>query len=88
MKVVFRSAEITYLARDFGGAKYDFTLKKLRWIRVASERTMAVMSNDKMVFLMRGLPSCGKSYTARRLAGRSGVSPPGARTPLSAERSS
>ena len=27
----------------------------------------------KVVYLMRGLPSCGKSYTARRLAGQSGV---------------
>ena len=27
----------------------------------------------KIVYLMRGLPSCGKSYTAARLAGESGV---------------
>jgi len=30
------------------------------------------MSN-KVVYLMRGLPSCGKSYTARKLAGSTGV---------------
>jgi len=29
--------------------------------------------NHKIVFLMRGLPSCGKSYTARKLAGDKGV---------------
>src|SRR5262245_42224047 len=28
---------------------------------------------DKIVYLMRGLPSCGKSFTARRLAGTAGV---------------
>src|SRR4051794_3566914 len=27
----------------------------------------------KIVYLMRGLPSCGKSYTARKLAGEFGV---------------
>ena len=31
------------------------------------------MTNEKIFYLMRGLPSCGKSYTARRLAGRIGV---------------
>jgi hypothetical protein len=29
--------------------------------------------SDKKVYLMRGLPSCGKSYTARKLAGTGGV---------------
>jgi hypothetical protein len=29
--------------------------------------------NGKIVYLMRGLPSCGKSYTARKLAGGTGV---------------
>lgn len=29
--------------------------------------------SDKIVFLMRGLPACGKSYTARRLAGPVGI---------------
>ncbi len=29
--------------------------------------------SDKVVYLMRGLPGCGKSYTARRLAGETGV---------------
>jgi hypothetical protein len=29
--------------------------------------------SDKIVHLMRGLPSCGKSYTARKLAGHSGT---------------
>jgi hypothetical protein len=29
--------------------------------------------NDCIVYLMRGLPSCGKSWTARRLAGASGL---------------
>ncbi|MBI3462891.1 MAG: AAA family ATPase [Planctomycetes bacterium] len=28
---------------------------------------------EKLVYLMRGLPSCGKSYTARKLAGDTGV---------------
>jgi hypothetical protein len=28
---------------------------------------------DKVVYLMRGLPSCGKSFTARKLAGANGV---------------
>lgn len=28
---------------------------------------------EKRVYLMRGLPSCGKSYTAKRLAGEAGV---------------
>jgi hypothetical protein len=31
------------------------------------------MMVKRTVFLMRGLPSCGKSYTARRLAGTQGV---------------
>ena len=30
-------------------------------------------SSEKIVYLMRGLPCCGKSHTARRLAGQSGV---------------
>jgi hypothetical protein len=30
-------------------------------------------SNSKSVYLMRGLPCCGKSYTAKRLAGDSGL---------------
>lgn len=29
--------------------------------------------SDKTVYLMRGLPSCGKSYTALRLAGATGI---------------
>ena len=29
--------------------------------------------SDKVVYLMRGLPSCGKSYTAKKLAGNMGV---------------
>ena len=29
--------------------------------------------SDKIVYLMRGLPSCGKSHTARKLAGETGV---------------
>jgi len=29
--------------------------------------------NTKLCYLMRGLPSCGKSYTARQLAGATGV---------------
>jgi len=29
--------------------------------------------NEKVVYLMRGLPSCGKSHTAKRLAGSVGV---------------
>jgi len=29
--------------------------------------------SEKIVYLMRGLPSCGKSYTAQRLAGSTGV---------------
>ncbi|MFV1968843.1 MAG: AAA family ATPase [Pirellulaceae bacterium] len=29
--------------------------------------------NEKVVYPMRGLPACGKSYTARRLAGEEGV---------------
>ena len=29
--------------------------------------------NDRLVYLMRGLPSCGKSYTARKVAGDRGV---------------
>ena len=29
--------------------------------------------SGRIVYLMRGLPSCGKSYTARRLVGESGV---------------
>ena len=29
--------------------------------------------NPKTVYLMRGLPSCGKSHTAARLAGESGI---------------
>jgi len=29
--------------------------------------------NDQVVYLIRGLPSCGKSHTARRLAGAAGV---------------
>ena len=29
--------------------------------------------NDKIVYLMRGLPCCGKSFTARRLAGDTGI---------------
>lgn len=28
---------------------------------------------NKIVYLMRGLPSCGKSYTARKLAGDTGI---------------
>lgn len=28
---------------------------------------------DRVVYLMRGLPACGKSYTARKLAGETGV---------------
>ncbi len=28
---------------------------------------------DKVVYLMRGLPGCGKSFTARKLAGETGV---------------
>ena len=28
---------------------------------------------EKMVYLMRGLPACGKSHTAKKLAGRDGV---------------
>ena len=31
------------------------------------------MASQAVVYLMRGLPSCGKSYTARRLAGDTGV---------------
>ena len=31
------------------------------------------MPDEKLVYLMRGLPSCGKSRTARRLAGEHGV---------------
>src|SRR4051812_35202706 len=31
------------------------------------------MANDRVVYLMRGLPCCGKSHTARRLAGDKGV---------------
>lgn len=30
-------------------------------------------NSSKTVYLMRGLPSCGKSYTARKLAGDTGV---------------
>ncbi len=30
-------------------------------------------ATDKVVYLMRGLPCCGKSYTARKLAGDTGV---------------
>ena len=29
--------------------------------------------NERIVYLMRGLPSCGKSHTARKLAGDTGV---------------
>jgi hypothetical protein len=29
--------------------------------------------SERIVYLMRGLPSCGKSHTARRLAGETGV---------------
>ena len=29
--------------------------------------------NDKIVYLMRGLPACGKSHTARKLAGDTGA---------------
>lgn len=29
--------------------------------------------NEKIVYLMRGLPSCGKSHTAKKLAGETGV---------------
>ena len=29
--------------------------------------------SEKIVYLMRGLPSCGKSYTAKKLAGDTGV---------------
>ena len=29
--------------------------------------------SDRVVYLMRGLPACGKSFTARKLAGESGV---------------
>jgi len=29
--------------------------------------------SDKFVYLMRGLPACGKSHAARRLAGSDGV---------------
>src|SRR5688500_11292648 len=29
--------------------------------------------SDKIVYLMRGLPSCGKSTTAKKLAGATGV---------------
>ncbi|MCA9202230.1 MAG: AAA family ATPase, partial [Planctomycetales bacterium] len=29
--------------------------------------------SERIVYLMRGLPACGKSYTARRLAGATGV---------------
>ena len=36
------------------------------------EQDRAVMS-DRIVYLMRGLPSCGKSHLARRLAGSVGV---------------
>src|SRR5262245_50118478 len=32
-----------------------------------------MMSEEKVVYLMRGLPACGKSYTARRLAGVRGL---------------
>jgi hypothetical protein len=32
-----------------------------------------VSSCEKIVYLMRGLPCCGKSHTARRLAGETGV---------------
>ena len=28
---------------------------------------------DNVIYLMRGLPSCGKSHTARKLAGQTGV---------------
>ena len=31
------------------------------------------MKQEKMVYLMRGLPSCGKSYTAKKLAGGEGM---------------
>jgi hypothetical protein len=31
------------------------------------------MSDSKIVYLMRGLPACGKSYTARELAGNTGI---------------
>jgi hypothetical protein len=30
-------------------------------------------TQPKIVYLMRGLPSCGKSHTARRLAGNAGI---------------
>ena len=31
------------------------------------------MDSSRVVYLMRGLPACGKSHRARRLAGSSGV---------------
>lgn len=34
---------------------------------------MAMSDTKRVVYLMRGLPGCGKSYTARRLAGAEGV---------------
>lgn len=33
----------------------------------------AVTKTEHIVYLMRGLPSCGKSYTAAKLAGETGV---------------
>lgn len=32
-----------------------------------------MLAKPKIVYLMRGLPACGKSHTARRLAGNTGV---------------
>ncbi len=34
---------------------------------------MKIANEPKIVYLMRGLPSCGKSFTARRLAGSIGI---------------
>lgn len=33
------------------------------------------MTEEKTVYLMRGLPACGKSHTARQLAGNIGIAP-------------
>jgi len=37
------------------------------------ETPMTPTAERKVAYLMRGLPSCGKSYTARKLAGADGV---------------
>jgi len=34
---------------------------------------MTDAGNDQVVYLMRGLPSCGKSYTAQKLCAESGT---------------